>query len=52
MEAQRSSRARMAHGLAAALRGEESTRSMAFCENVCELLSIWGNSLTGGHWAS
>lgn len=52
MEEQRSSRARMAQGMAAALAGESSPRSKAFCRNVCELLSMWGNAMSSNKWAS
>lgn len=33
-----------------AMRGEESVESIAFARNVCEVMTIHANSLTGNKW--
>lgn len=51
MSEQRFSRPRFARGMMSALRGEESIEAVAFARNVCEVISLHANSLTGGKWA-
>lgn len=40
-----------AEGLREFVRGKNTRAARAAAMNVAELLTIWGNSLTGGKWS-